>query len=83
MAKVKNSIFLRNHRVLKSVRGTRNFDVKPQDALLFHYRDSCIENLCTGQRTRIDKSARKFAVNLYSNVDSVCRAVFIDGVCPS
>lgn len=87
IAKVKQTLYLRNHKVYKGTRGTVRHVVSPDRGLLFHYRGSCQihngRNICMDQEKVIDTSARKFAPEIWRKVDFVCKASFEDGICPS
>jgi hypothetical protein len=53
----------------------------PEDALLFHYRQKCVEKSCD-EHVVNDTRATIFGKELWENVDYVCGQVFANGWCP-
>ena len=71
-----------NHKVWVNAPGYADHVVHPSVALLFHYRDKCIN--CKAVLS-LDYTARKYGSLLWDRVDDVCLHVFLSakGLCPS
>lgn len=70
-----------NHFVWRNVKGSSEFFVNLNDAVMYHYRENCLNGYC-GSNTAEDNFARKFSSEIYKRVDEVCGKVFSNGICP-
>lgn len=70
-----------NHFVRSGLKGSKEFLVKHDDAMMFHYREHCLVGYCGSPQVK-DFHARKFAIQLWKNVDEVCEKVYSNGQCP-
>lgn len=70
-----------NHYAWYGTKGTKEYFVSHDDAMMYHYREHCLVGYC-GEPTVEDFHARKFATQLFRNVDDVCAKVYKNKECP-